>query len=172
MKVENRTAKVTAFCFQYSRATIVAVDHFTVSDSPELWPTEVVFDVFLLILESLGSTELFFILIMALVFFGPRKLPQLSRSLGKNLAEFRRASEDFKRTWEREVALEDLQSEPVRVGSSSAQENSILDPLVVEPPPDQVVARESGAPYTSLPSETTENETNTIPEAPRKQDWL
>ncbi len=53
---------------------------------------------FLLILESLGSTELFFILIMALVFFGPRKLPQLSRSLGKNLAEFRRASEDFKRT--------------------------------------------------------------------------
>jgi Tat protein translocase TatB subunit len=76
--------------------------------------------VFLLILESLGSTELFFILIMALVFFGPRKLPQLSRSLGKNLAEFRRASEDFKRTWEREVALEDLQSEPVMVGSNSS----------------------------------------------------
>ena len=67
---------------------------------------------FLLILESLGSTELFFILIMALVFFGPRKLPQLSRTLGKNLAEFRRASEDFKRTWEREVAMEDILSEP------------------------------------------------------------
>ena len=49
----------------------------------------------LLILESLGSTELVFILVMALVFFGPRKLPQISRKLGKNLAEFRRASEDF-----------------------------------------------------------------------------
>ena len=127
---------------------------------------------FLLILESLGSTELFFILIMALVFFGPRKLPQLSRSLGKNLAEFRRASEDFKRTWEREVALEDLQSDPVIVRSNSSQENSILNPLVVEPPPDQVVARESGTSNTSLPSETTANETTPIPEAPRKQDWL
>ena len=127
---------------------------------------------FLLILESLGSTELFFILIMALVFFGPRKLPQLSRSLGKNLAEFRRASEDFKRTWEREVALEDLQSEPVIVGSNSSQENSIHNPVVVEPPPNQVVARESGTSNTSLPSETTVNETTTTPEAPRKQDWL
>jgi Tat protein translocase TatB subunit len=128
--------------------------------------------VFLLILESLGSTELFFILIMALVFFGPRKLPQLSRSLGKNLAEFRRASEDFKRTWEREVALEDLQSEPVMVGSNSSQENSILNPVVVEPPPDQVVARESGTSNTSLSSETTATETTTAPEAPRKQDWV
>lgn len=126
---------------------------------------------FLLILESLGSTELFFILIMALVFFGPRKLPQLSRSLGKNLAEFRRASEDFKRTWEREVAMEDLQSEPVTVGSNSAQENSILNPLVVEPSPDQVVARESGTFNTPLRAETTANETTTT-EAPRKQDWL
>ncbi|HKR61688.1 MAG TPA: twin-arginine translocase TatA/TatE family subunit, partial [Pyrinomonadaceae bacterium] len=96
---------------------------------------------FLLILESLGSTELFFILIMALVFFGPRKLPQLSRTLGKNLAEFRRASEDFKRTWEREVALEDIQSEPARKQVTSDQDNSILNPLVVEPSPEQVVAR-------------------------------
>ena len=127
---------------------------------------------FLLILESLGSTELFFILIMALVFFGPRKLPQLSRSLGKNLAEFRRASEDFKRTWEREVALEDLQSEPMQVQSNSPQENSILNPLVVEPPLDQIIPRGSGASHTSLPPETTASETTTAPEAPRKQDWL
>lgn len=61
-----------------------------------------------LILESFGTTELVFILVMALVFFGPRKLPQLSRTLGKNLASFRRASEDFKRTWEKEVSLEEL----------------------------------------------------------------
>ena len=65
----------------------------------------------LLILESLGSTELLFILVMALVFFGPRKLPQLSRTLGKNLAEFRKASEDFKQTWEKEVNLEQFSLE-------------------------------------------------------------
>ena len=46
------------------------------------------------------------ILIVALVLFGPRKLPQLSRSLGKSLANFKRASEDFKQTWEKEVARE------------------------------------------------------------------
>ena len=102
----------------------------------------------LLILESLGSTELVFILIMALVFFGPRKLPQISRSLGKNLAEFRRASEEFKRTWDREVSLEDGSSS---VGSALPDDSSILNPetnlhplqapSISSVPPDQVVAR-------------------------------
>ena len=63
---------------------------------------------YLLILDSLGSTELLVILGAALIFFGPRKLPQLSRQLGKSLSEFRRASEDFKSTWEREVNLENF----------------------------------------------------------------
>jgi Tat protein translocase TatB subunit len=63
----------------------------------------------LIILDSLGTQELLFILIVALIFFGPRKLPQISRQIGKSLAEFRKASEDFKRTWEREVALESEQ---------------------------------------------------------------
>ena len=72
---------------------------------------------FALILEALGSTELLFILVIALIFFGPRKLPQLARSMGKGLAEFRKASDDFKRTWEREVALE----------SAKADDNSMLE---------------------------------------------
>ena len=65
---------------------------------------------YLFILDSLGSSELIVILAAALIFFGPRRLPQLSRQLGKGLAEFRRASEDFKRTWEREVNLENLEN--------------------------------------------------------------
>ena len=127
---------------------------------------------FLLILESLGSTELFFILIMALVFFGPRKLPQLSRTLGKNLAEFRRASEDFKRTWEREVALEDIQSTPAQRQINSSENNSILNPLVVEPSSDQVVARDRGASNAFAPAETPAADDIEAAEAPRKQDWL
>jgi len=63
---------------------------------------------YLLILDSLGSTEMLVILGAALIFFGPRRLPQLSRQIGKGLAEFRRASEDFKRTWEREVNVDSL----------------------------------------------------------------
>lgn len=128
---------------------------------------------FLLILESLGSTELFFILLMALVFFGPRKLPQLSRTLGKNIAEFRRASEDFKRTWEREVALEDIQTGP-GVPSTLSEGNSIINPLVVEPPPDEIIARDTSASNTLPPVEATRGSDldQETPEAPRKQDWL
>lgn len=81
---------------------------------------------YLIILDSLGSIELLFIAIMALVFFGPRKLPQLSRTLGKNLAEFRRASEDFKRTWEREVALEEFKQDPDNNSLMSYDDNSIM----------------------------------------------
>ena len=45
-------------------------------------------------------------LVIALIVFGPRKLPELGKSLGQGLAHFRRASEDFKRQWEDEVAIE------------------------------------------------------------------
>ena len=77
---------------------------------------------FLFILESVGTTELLVILGAALVFFGPRRLPQLSRQLGKSLSEFRRASDDFKRTWEREVNLENGEK-----GVEPTTDNSILD---------------------------------------------
>ena len=46
------------------------------------------------------------ILVVALVVFGPRRLPDIGRKIGKSMADFRRASDDFKRTWEREVELE------------------------------------------------------------------
>jgi len=77
---------------------------------------------YLFILDSLGTTELLVILGAALIFFGPRRLPQLSRQLGKSLSEFRRASDDFKRTWEREVNLENFDK-----GIEPTEGNSILD---------------------------------------------
>ncbi len=65
----------------------------------------------LLFLESIGTTELLVIMVAALVLFGPRRLPELGRSLGKSLNEFKRASDDFKQTWEREVAVEKVERE-------------------------------------------------------------
>jgi len=56
---------------------------------------------------GLSMTEILFVLVIALIIFGPRKLPQLSKSLGQSLAQFRKASEDFKRSWEEEVLLEE-----------------------------------------------------------------
>ena len=60
----------------------------------------------LLFFEFLGTTELLVIMVAALVLFGPRKLPELGRSLGRSLNEFKRASDDLKRTWEKEVAAD------------------------------------------------------------------
>src|SRR6185295_17648963 len=55
---------------------------------------------------SLGMPEILIILVIALIIFGPRKLPELGKTLGQSLAQFRRASEDFKRQWEDEVVME------------------------------------------------------------------
>jgi Tat protein translocase TatB subunit len=82
--------------------------------------------VLLLIFESIGAPELLVILVVALIIFGPRKLPELSRSLGRSLAEFRRHSDEFKRTWEREVEMEAMQKEARIAEAMLPEDNSIL----------------------------------------------
>src|SRR5215470_12577430 len=101
-----------------------------------------------LILDSLGSTELLFILVIALIFFGPRKLPLLAKSMGKGLAEFRKASDDFKRTWEREVALETARAEDNSMLEANPHPtyepaHPVTNPVVETPNPELVVAREN-----------------------------
>lgn len=59
--------------------------------------------IYFLFLESLGTPELILIMLVALIVFGPRKLPTIGRTIGKYTAEFKRASRDFRETWEREV---------------------------------------------------------------------
>jgi len=55
---------------------------------------------------SLGMQELIVIFILALIVFGPRKLPELGKTVGKGLAEFKKASNELKQTWEDEVRLD------------------------------------------------------------------
>jgi TatA/E family protein of Tat protein translocase len=55
---------------------------------------------------SLGMQEIIVIFVIALIVFGPRKLPELGKSLGRGLAEFKRASNELKATWEEEVRLD------------------------------------------------------------------
>ena len=52
---------------------------------------------------SIGMPELVLIFIVALLVFGPKKLPEIGKSIGKGLAEFKRASDDLKRTIEQEI---------------------------------------------------------------------
>jgi Tat protein translocase TatB subunit len=59
-------------------------------------------------LGSIGGAELVLILLLALLLFGPRRLPQIGRTLGKALGDLRRATTDFKTNLEREVNLEEV----------------------------------------------------------------
>lgn len=60
---------------------------------------------------TLGGPEVLLILVLALIVFGPRKLPEIGKSMGKMLAEFRKASNDFKRTIEDEVEADKMRTE-------------------------------------------------------------
>ena len=56
---------------------------------------------------SIGMPELIIIFIIALIVIGPRKLPELGRSLGRGIAEFKKASTEFQRTLEEEIRVEE-----------------------------------------------------------------
>jgi sec-independent protein translocase protein TatB len=57
---------------------------------------------------SIGGPEILLIFVLALLLFGPRKLPDIGRALGKTVAEFRKATSEFKSTLEREVEMDRL----------------------------------------------------------------
>lgn len=62
---------------------------------------------YLFIFESLGTSELILIGIVALIFLGPRRLPEIARKIGKVMADFRGTANEFKNTWEKEVDFEE-----------------------------------------------------------------
>ena len=61
---------------------------------------------------SLGLPELLLIFVVALIVFGPRKLPEIGRTLGKALGEFKKATDDLKNTIEREVRARRAEADP------------------------------------------------------------
>src|SRR5437773_7488116 len=61
-------------------------------------------------LGSLGFPELLVIFVIALIIFGPRKLPEIGKSLGKSLAEFKKASNELRNTLEEEIRIEEQRS--------------------------------------------------------------
>ncbi len=90
---------------------------------------------------SIGGPELLLILLLALLLFGPRKLPEIGRTIGKTLAEFRRASNEFKLNLEREVEADQAvaaRDAVVQAGQEVAAEVSDVGRLAV--------ARESDPP--------------------------
>jgi TatA/E family protein of Tat protein translocase len=69
---------------------------------------------------SLGMPELVIIFVIALIVFGPRKLPELGKSLGKSLAEFKRASNELRNSLEEEIRVEEEKDRTVRATPAPA----------------------------------------------------
>jgi sec-independent protein translocase protein TatA len=63
---------------------------------------------------SLGVPETIFIFVLALLVFGPKKLPELGRTIGKAMTEFRRASSELKATFDREMHSIERENESLK----------------------------------------------------------
>jgi sec-independent protein translocase protein TatA len=98
-------------------------------------------------LGSIGMPELIVIFVIALIIFGPKKLPELGRSLGRSLNEFKRASNELKNTLEEEVRMEEQREK-------SAAEKPATPPVVVATTPPVVVAPPSTVARTDDPTAT------------------
>jgi len=82
---------------------------------------------------SLGFQELLLIFVIALIVFGPKKLPEVGKMLGKALGEFKKASEDLKNTIEREVQVEELKSLTTITPAAGSVARPEPKPILVEP---------------------------------------
>lgn len=97
----------------------------------------------------LGVPELIFIFILALLIFGPKKLPEIGRTVGKGLAEFRKASNDLKRSINTELALDEQPAPPpVRTWEPPAAPamTAARSPQPTAPPPPETLEPEDTVP--------------------------
>jgi TatA/E family protein of Tat protein translocase len=132
---------------------------------------------YLFIFESIGTSELILIALVALIFFGPRKLPELARSLGKAMNEFRRSTNEFKQVWEKEVASEVNQiKDDVNFTSftedSKNGENTIARKNEIAAPEIKEVSQESFQGVISQENLPTEKEIEPEDALASKQNWL
>ncbi len=89
---------------------------------------------------SIGMPELIIIFVIALIIFGPRKLPELGRSLGRSLSEFKRASNELKSTLEEEIRMEEQTQRPKPTVTTPTVTAS--DETVTAPTPEPMAARQ------------------------------
>jgi len=83
---------------------------------------------------SIGMPELIIILVIALIIFGPRKLPELGRSLGRSINEFKKASNELRSTLEEEIRVEDQKERATAAAAATP-------PSTTPPPIDATVSR-------------------------------
>ena len=150
---------------------------------------------FLFILESIGTSELLLVGVVALIFLGPRRMPEMARKIGKMMAEFRGTANEFKQTWQREVDFEseiksfdpdaiEAESKSVpRVASinppqeAASPEIKEVDPAALERLRQKAAASTAAAAVESEPVTIPPPASDAMPGAPQtpdndKRNWL
>ena len=109
---------------------------------------------------GIGFPELLLIMALALIVLGPKRLPDIARALGRGLAEFKRATDDLKQTFDAESRSQDLRRPPGSPGKltppGAMQDSS----------PAETNSTDADSPTgsnTDLPAEGTENPTKALP---------
>ena len=95
----------------------------------------------------IGMPEMVVIAVIALIIFGPRKLPELGKSLGKSIAEFKRASNELKNTLEDEIRTEELQEarKSAQIPPAVSAPTSTPAPVATAAPEGEPTPRESAS---------------------------
>ena len=76
---------------------------------------------------SIGMPELIIILVIALIIFGPRKLPELGKSLGRSINEFKKASTDLQNTLEQEIKIEEQKENAAKARAEQDTASAAFD---------------------------------------------
>ena len=103
---------------------------------------------------NLGFPEMIFLFLFALILFGPKKLPEIGRQIGRALNEFKRASDEFKAQIESEISQLDLENSrqtilpPVRQPEGSVASGSL--PSAEDRPPEPAALDVSSTQTASL----------------------
>lgn len=131
---------------------------------------------YLFILESIGTSELILIGLIALIIFGPRRLPEIAKKIGKTMNEFKRAGQEFRTTWEREVTLEEetivfkdpFDENPVVAEIKYSQTTTITENKILPPEIKEV----SQADFPSPQANKTVKVETIADSSTSKHDWL
>ena len=107
---------------------------------------------------SIGMPELILIFIVALLVFGPKKLPEIGKSIGKGLAEFKKASDDLKRTIEHEIEQGKQEASSIR-----EQVAGVFPREAPAPPPESASEQHSGS---TVAAEGAASRPVAVPDAP------
>lgn len=117
---------------------------------------------------SLGIPELILIFVVILIVFGPRRLPEIGRTLGKALGEFRKATDDLKSTIEREVRLEELKKitpEIVTPFEAISRSEPLPDVAAAAPAAEPRIVEAPSVAEAATATSVAESETATAPES-------